>query len=61
MRRYLGASLVLFGCLLIALEGTRWDTVVATFPGRQHGLHASDIIGFCLALVGIAVLWPSRR
>jgi hypothetical protein len=47
--------------LLIALEGTRWDTVVATFPGRQHGLHASDIIGFCLALVGIAVLWPSRR
>ena len=60
MQRYLGALLVLFGCSLLALDGTRWDTVVATFPGPGHGLHASEVIGFGLALAGVAALWTSR-
>ena len=54
MRRYLGASLVLLGCSLLALDGTRWDEVVATFPGRKHGPHASEVIGFGLAVLGVA-------
>lgn len=58
--RVFGASLVIFGCSLLALDGTRWDAVVATFPGRGHGLHASEIIGFGLAMVGVAALWTSR-
>jgi hypothetical protein len=60
MRPYLGALLVLLGCSLLALDGTRWDVVLASFPGSGHGLHASEVIGFGVAAVGVAVLWTGR-
>jgi hypothetical protein len=58
MLRWLGASLVFLGCVLLALDQTRWDSVVAAFPGPgSHGLHASEILGFAIAVIGIAALW----
>jgi hypothetical protein len=60
MRRYFGASLVLLGCLLLGLDGTRWDRVVASFPGSHHGVHASEVVGFVLAMAGVAALWSAR-
>ena len=60
MRRYFGASLVLFGCVLLGLDGTRYDTVIAAFPNSGHGVHASEVIGFGLAFLGVAALWTSR-
>ena len=60
MLRYLGASLVLLGCVLLALDGTRWDRVITTLPREGHGLHASEAIGFGLAVIGVAALWGRR-
>jgi hypothetical protein len=60
--RFLGASLVLLGCLLLAVDGTRWDVLLVALPsggpgGGAHGLEASEVIGLALALMGIAALW----
>jgi hypothetical protein len=60
--RFLGASLVLLGCLLLAVDGTRWDVLLVALPsggpgGGAHGLEASEVIGLVLALMGIAALW----
>jgi len=60
--RFLGTSLVLLGCLLLAVDGTRWDVLLVALPsggpgGGAHGLEASEVIGLVLALMGIAALW----
>ena len=57
MRRSLGVLLVLLGALFLTVDGTRWDRVIANFPGPgSHGLHASEIVGLVFVLVGLAVL-----
>jgi hypothetical protein len=60
--RLIGAFLVVVGCLLLAADGTRWDALLVALPsggpgGGKHGLEASEVIGFVLALMGIAALW----
>jgi hypothetical protein len=60
--RLVGAFLVVLGCLLLAADGTRWDVLLVALPsggpgGGAHGLQASEVIGFVLALMGIAALW----
>jgi hypothetical protein len=58
--RYLGASFVLLGCLLLAVDGTRWDRLIFSFGGSGHGLHASEVVGLGMAVVGVALLWSRR-
>lgn len=60
--RLMGAFLVVLGCLFLAVDGTRWDVLLVALPsggpgGGAHGLEASEVIGFVLALIGIAALW----
>jgi hypothetical protein len=60
MLRYLGALLVLLGCLLLAVDGTHWDRLVLSFGGSGHGLHASEVVGFGMAVLGVTALWSRR-
>jgi len=60
MLRYLGASFVLLGCLLLAVDGTRWDRLIFSFGGSGHGLHVSEVVGLGMAVVGVALLWGRR-
>ena len=58
MLRGTGAALVFLGCLLLTLDGTRWDREIVDFPGPgAHGIHASEALGFAVALIGVAALW----
>jgi hypothetical protein len=55
--RLVGAFLVVLGCLLLAADGTRWDVLLVALPsggpgGGKHGLEASEVAGFALALAG---------
>jgi hypothetical protein len=61
MLRYLGALLVLLGCLLLAVDGTRWDRLILSFGESGHGLHASELVGFGMAVIGVAALWRRPR
>jgi len=61
----MGAFLVALGCLLLAADGTRWDVLLVALPsggpgGGKHGLEASEVAGFSLALAGVAALWRRR-
>jgi len=63
--RLVGAFLVVLGCLLLAADGTRWDVLLVALPsggpgGGKHGLEASEVAGFALALAGVAALWRRR-
>ena len=59
--RFLGASLVFLGCMLLALDG-RWNPRIADVPGPgSHGLHALEAGGFVLAALGVAMLWIGSR
>ena len=60
--RLTGALLVVLGCLFLAADGTRWDMLLVALPsggpgGGKHGLEASEVAGFALALTGVAALW----
>jgi hypothetical protein len=57
MLRYLGALLVLLGCLLLTVDGTRWDR---SFGRGGHGLHMSEVVGLGMAVIGVAALWSRR-
>ena len=61
MQRYLGALLVLLGCLLLTVDGTHRDRLIVAFAGSGHGLHASEVVGLAMAGVGVALLWSPRR
>jgi hypothetical protein len=61
MLRYLGALLVLVGCLLLAVDGTRWDRLIISFGGSGHGLHESEVVGFGMAVIGVAALCSRWR
>jgi hypothetical protein len=61
MLRYHGVLLVLLGCLLLAVDGTRWDRLIVSFGGSGHGLHASEVAGFGMAVIGVAALWSRKR
>jgi hypothetical protein len=57
MRRAIGTFLVFLGCVLLALDGLPWDSVVADVPGPgAHGIHASDPLGFAFAAFGVVAL-----
>jgi len=63
--RLTGAFLVVLGCLLLAADGTRWDVLLVALPsggpaGGKHGLEASEVAGFALALAGVVALWRRR-
>jgi hypothetical protein len=60
MLRYLGTLLVLLGCLLLAVDGTRWDRLILSFGGSGHGLHMSEVLGLGMAVIGVAALWTRR-
>jgi len=60
MLRYFGALFVLLGCLLLAVDATRWDHLIFSFGGSGHGLHASEVVGLGMAVVGVAALWSRR-
>jgi len=60
----MGVLLVVLGCLLLAADGTRWDVVLVALPsggpgGGKHGLEASEVAGFALALAGVMALWSA--
>jgi hypothetical protein len=58
MLRGVGSALVLLGCVLLALDETRWDRQFLAFPGAgSHGIRASEALGFTLAVAGVAALW----
>jgi hypothetical protein len=58
--RWLGAGLILVGCVIIAIDVYPIDVVVVGLA-PSHGIHASDLIGTGIAVAGIAVLWRRRR
>jgi len=60
MLRYLGTLLVLLGCLLLAVDGTRWDRLILSFGGSGHALHMSEVLGLGMAVIGVAALWTRR-
>jgi hypothetical protein len=58
----LGAFLVMLGCILLAIDGTRWDVLIVALPsggpgGGKHGVEASELIGFVLVVAGVTALW----
>lgn len=59
--RVAGALGVLAGAVIIGFSPRRWDTVVLALP-RGHGIHAHDLLGMAILVLGLAVLLraPSR-
>jgi hypothetical protein len=55
MLRWLGASLVLLSCIVLATGWPSWDVVLVSLGSR--GLHASELFGFVIAAIGVAALW----
>jgi hypothetical protein len=66
MLRFVGVSLVLLGCLLLTTDGVRWDAVIVSFPSGgplasgKHGFELSELVGFALVGIGVALIWPRR-
>jgi len=52
----------MLGCILLAIDGTRWDVLIVALPsggpgGGKHGVEASELIGFVLVVAGVTPLW----
>ena len=56
MRRYLGASLIVAGVLILTVNVGELDRVVAAVT-YSHGVHLSDLVGAAVVAVGAAILW----
>lgn len=56
MRRYLGASLIFAGVLILTVNVGELDRVVAAVT-YSHGVHLSDLVGAAVVAVGTAILW----
>jgi hypothetical protein len=59
LRKITGAAAIVFGTIAVGFSPLRWDTVVLDLP-RGHGIHAHDLIGIALVVLGITVLWRSH-
>ena len=55
----LGSTLIVAGLLVVATGSPDHDPVVVTLPRGGHGLHATDVLGMTVVVVGIVALWRS--
>jgi hypothetical protein len=55
LKRLLGSTLILGGCLVLIVEIRSLDEVIAGARGR--GVHVSDLLGLLIVMASIALLW----
>jgi hypothetical protein len=56
VRRYLGASLIFAGVLVLSINVGPLEQVVASVT-YTHGVHLSDLVGGAAVAAGTAILW----
>ena len=52
-----GSTLIVAGVLVVAIGSPDHDPVVLTLPRGGHGLHATDVLGMVVVVIGIVALW----
>ena len=58
-RRVLGALLVVGGAALLTTDSLQWDVVLFTLSAGR-GVDLSDVLGWTIIALGIALLWHQR-
>jgi hypothetical protein len=60
--RVLGVIAIGFGTLIVGFNPDRFDVVLFDLPIRRgHGVHAHDLLGLALVVLGVILLWTSGR
>lgn len=54
-----GVIPIIAGTLLIDTGTEHHDPVLLTLPRGGHGLHATDVLGMAIVLVGVTALWQA--